>query len=79
MKICTPDDVKTNLLQILDMVQQGEEVTIQNAVNLENIAVIVSYYTYHKKPRRSLGILKGKATCTIKNDFAITDEELLNL
>lgn len=27
--------------------------------------------------KRSLGILKGKATCLIKDDFEMTDEELI--
>lgn len=30
------------------------------------------------KESRPLGILKGKASCEIKDDFEITDEELLS-
>jgi hypothetical protein len=34
---------------------------------------------YLKKQERTLGILKGKASYQIKNDFKMTDEELLTL
>lgn len=30
-------------------------------------------------PARALGILQGKASCVIREDFSITDEELLRL
>jgi hypothetical protein len=39
----------------------------------------MSYDAYQKRRERPLGILKGKAMYTIKNDFTITDEELVTL
>lgn len=77
MKTVTQNEVKNNVLHLLDMVQRGEEITIEH--NHKNIAVIISYDTYKKQRERPLGILKGKATYTLRNDFAITDEELLAL
>jgi antitoxin (DNA-binding transcriptional repressor) of toxin-antitoxin stability system len=79
MKAVTHNDVKKNLLQILEMVQRGEEIMIRNEQNQENIAVIISYETYQKRRERPLGILKGKASYQIRNDFMITDEELVTL
>lgn len=85
MKTLTDDDAKNNILGILEMVQNGEEVVIKNINTEENIAVIVPYKKYQKKGRskkkqeRPLGILKGKASYKIKDDFKISDEELLNL
>ena len=43
------------------------------------MAVIISYQKYKKKNYRPLGILKGKAKYKFKEDFKITDEELLTL
>ena len=76
MKALTCNEIKNNLFHILEMVQHGEEIMIRNEQNQENIAVIISYDTYQKRQERPLGILKGKATCKIKDDFTITDEEL---
>ena len=59
------------------MVKNGEEIIIKNEENQENVAVIISYEKYKNKQERPLGILKGKATYKIKDDFKITDEELL--
>ena len=79
MKAVTHNEVKKNFLHILEMVQRGEEIMIRNEQNQKNIAVIIPYDTYQKRRERPLGILKGKATYTIKNDFTITDEELVTL
>ena len=77
MKTVTQHEVKDKVLHLLEMVQRGEEITIEQ--NHKNIAVIISYETYRKQRERPLGILKGKASCTLHNDFAISDEELLTL
>jgi len=79
MKAVTRSDVKENFGHFLDMVQQGEEIMIRNEHSQKTIAVIVSYATYQTRRERPLGILKGKATYTIKHDFTITDDELLTL
>ncbi|XOF33453.1 MAG: type II toxin-antitoxin system Phd/YefM family antitoxin [Candidatus Electrothrix sp. YB6] len=73
--------VSKDILAILDLVSKGEEIVIRNEHNQENIAVIIPYAKYRRQYRkkRKLGILKGKAGFRIKDDFAITDEELLTL
>ena len=77
MKALTQNEVIKNILKILEMVKNGEEIIIKNEENQENMAVIISYEKY--KRERPLGILKGKATYKIKDDFKITDKELLTL
>lgn len=85
MKTLTYDEAKDNILEILEMVRGGEEIVIKNVQTQENVAVIVPYKKYQQKGRskkkqeRPLGILKGKASCKIKKDFKVTDEELLKL
>ncbi len=79
MKALTQNEVTKNILKVLEMVRSGEEIIIKNEENQENVAVIISYEKYKSKQERPLGILKGKATYKIKDDFKITDEELLIL
>ena len=79
MKALTQNDVINNILKILEMVKSGEEIIIKNEENQENVAVIISYKKYKNNQERPLGILKGKATYKIRDDFKITDEELLTL
>ena len=61
------------------MVKSGEDIIIKNEENQKNVAVIISYEKYKNNQERPLGILKGKATYKIRDDFKITDEELLTL
>ena len=79
MKALTQNEVIRDIFKILEMVKSGEEIIIKNEENQENMAVIISYEKYRNKQERPLGILKGKATYKIKDDFKITDEELLTL
>lgn len=85
MKALTYSEVIDNILKILEMVQNGEEIVIKNVQTQENVAVIVPYKKYQRKSNsrrkqdRPLGILKGKASYKLKEDFKITDEELLTL
>jgi hypothetical protein len=46
--------------------------------NKENFAAIISFKKYQEKENRKLGILKGKASYKIKDNFKMTDEELLS-
>jgi len=41
--------------------------------------VLVPFSHYHGKPQRTLGLLEGKASFTLKDEFAVSDEELLTL
>ena len=78
MKALTYNEVVNNFFTILKMVQGGEEIVIKDDKNKKNMAVIMPYKKYKEKKERQLGILKGKATYEIKEDFEMTDEELLN-
>jgi len=79
MEALTQNEVINNILKILEMVKSGEDIIIKNEENQENVAVIISYEKYKNNQERPLGILKGKATYKIRDDFKITDEELLTL
>jgi antitoxin (DNA-binding transcriptional repressor) of toxin-antitoxin stability system len=78
MKTLTVGKLKANFSKILDLIKNGEEVTIEFGKKHEKVAVIIPYKNYKTKVRK-VGILKGKASFKIKNDFKMSDEELLSL
>jgi len=39
--------------------------------------VLVPFSHYQGKPQRKLGLLAGKANFSLREDFALSDEELL--
>jgi hypothetical protein len=79
MKSLTQNEIKNNIVEILNMVQKGEDILIRNDKNKKSMAVIISYQKYKKNKDRPLGILKGKAKYKLETDYNVTDEELLIL
>lgn len=79
MKHVTMHEISSNFINILKIVQNGEDIVITGDQGQEKLAVILPYKKYSHKNKRVLGQLKGKATYKIKEDFKITDEELLSL
>lgn len=79
MKTLVKKDVQKNIFHILEMVKNGEDIIIKEEQGQESIAVIIPFKKYVEKEYRPLGILKGKASYILKDDFKITDEEFLSL
>jgi antitoxin (DNA-binding transcriptional repressor) of toxin-antitoxin stability system len=79
MKTFTYIEIKNNFSKIFDMVKSGEEIVVSTEKDKEIVAIIIPYKKYRKRKARPLGILKGKASYKIKDDFKITDAELLSL
>lgn len=77
MQIMTVGELKAHFSDALDMVQKGEDVIISFGKKKEKIAVLVPFSHYQGKPQRRMGLLAGKATFAIREDFAMSDEELL--
>lgn len=80
MKTLMIDEFKENFSYVLEIIKQGEEVTISSDKKKENIAVLVPFDKYiGSRKIRKLGILESKASFSLKEDFKMTDEELLAL
>jgi prevent-host-death family protein len=79
MQTMTVGEVKAHFSEVLDIVQKGEDVVISFGKKKEKIAVLVPFSHYQRKPQRTLGLLEGKASFTLKDEFAVSDEELLTL
>ena len=78
MKTLTYTQFKNNISKIFAMVKNGEEIIVSKNKSKEKLAVILPYEKYQIKTERPLGILKGKATFKIKDDFKMTEQELLD-
>jgi antitoxin (DNA-binding transcriptional repressor) of toxin-antitoxin stability system len=78
MKTLTVGKLKANFSQILEFIKNGEEITIEFGKKHEKIAVIIPYKNYKGKNRK-VGILKGKASFKMNDDFKMTDEEFFSL
>lgn len=77
METLNVGELKSKFSQVLKKVQAGEEIVISFGKTGKKIAVLVPYEKYMPTSPRPLGLLSGKARCTIKDDFQMTDEELL--
>lgn len=79
MKTLQLAEAKTNFSSIMKDVQAGNEIAIAYGKKKQTIAVIIPYEQWRKKQKRQLGTLEGKMSVNFSKDFAMTDEELINL
>ena len=72
-------DLKANFSDILKhLAQDQEEYIIQYGRKHKKVAVLIPYEKYEKNyPKIKLGILSGKGSYKIKDNFEMTTEELL--
>ncbi len=77
MKTLPVGEFKTRFSELIDEVREGEEIVITYGRKKENVAVVIPYSSYEKKNSIKLGLLSGRSY-EIKDDFEMTEEELLN-
>ncbi|MDA0836235.1 MAG: type II toxin-antitoxin system Phd/YefM family antitoxin [Planctomycetota bacterium] len=77
MKSLPVGEFKANFSSVIKEVQGGEPVTITYGKKKDKLAVLVPYEKYVKQRRRNLGLLVGKATFKINEDWKMSEEELL--
>jgi len=70
-------EAKANFSDVLRRVADGEEIVVTRGVKQEPVAAIVSIEKYRAKKERKLGTLEGKMTVEFRDDWYMTDEELL--
>ena len=78
MKTLPVGEFKTHFSEIIDDVRAGEEIIITYGKKKENVAVVIPYSSYEKRNKIKLGLLQDK-NYKIKDDFEMTEEELLGL
>ena len=79
MKTLQTAEAKTHFSSIMKDIQAGNEVAITYGRKKETVAVIIPYEKWKKSQKRELGTLEGKVSVKFADDFAMTDEELINL
>jgi len=79
MKTIQLTEANTDLYSILMEVENGKELAISYGNKNQSIAIITSYEKWKKSQKRQLGSLEGKMSVEFAKNFAITDEELINL
>ncbi len=79
METLTIGEVKAQFSKVLDKVKKGKRIAISYGRKREKIALIVPYSEHFEKDKRQIGLLQGKASFKVRDDFKITDQELLEL
>jgi len=79
MKTMTVGELKAHFSEVLDQLgKNGEPVAISYGKKKEKIAAIIPYSQLKPQTERQLGVMQGKASYVIHEDFALSDEEMLN-
>jgi antitoxin (DNA-binding transcriptional repressor) of toxin-antitoxin stability system len=79
MKTLQSAKAKTHFSSILKDIEAGNEIAITYGKKKQAVAVIIPYEKWKKSQKRQLGTLEGKMSVEFAGDFAMTDEELINL
>ena len=78
MKMMAIGELKTHFSEVLEQVKQGETVVICYGKQKHKVAAIIPYDQLASAKERPLGLLQGKASFILHDDFAISDDELLS-
>lgn len=70
-------EFKARFSEMIDSVRAGETIVVAYGRNQEKVAALIPYDQLPASQPRQLGMLAGKATVVIGDDFAMSDEELL--
>jgi prevent-host-death family protein len=77
METMTVGHFRANFSEVLEKVKQGEDIVISYGKKKEKIAVLVPFARYEHKSLRIHGLLSGKASFSLSNEFQIDDEEIV--
>ena len=89
MKTLTVGEFKSKFSEVIDIIRKGGEIAVSFGKRKEKIAVLVPVsvpvsvpydkYKSRRSNKRKLGILESKASFHLKDDFKMTDKDLLSL
>ena len=77
MKSIAVGAFKAQFSSVLKEVQEGHPIAITYGKKRTKLAVLVPYDQYVKSAKRAIGVLQGKASYSLHDDFKITDEAFL--
>ena len=79
MKTLQSAKAKAHFSSILRDIEAGNEIAITYGKTKQTVAVIIPYEKWKKNQKRQLGTLEGRMAVVFSEDFAMSDEELINL
>ena len=77
MQVISVGEFKARFSEILNQVKKGQEIVISFGKQRKKVAVLIPYSQLKHRPQRKLGLLKGRASYRIRDDFKLSDEEIL--
>jgi len=78
VRTLTIGEFKAQFSDVLTAVQAGESVVVCYGRKKERVAALVPYATFSAQAgMRPLGLLKGRASFSVADDFKLSDEEFL--
>ena len=77
MKSIAVGAFKAQFSAVIKELQAGHPIAITYGKKRTKLAVLVPYDQYVKSAKRQIGILQGKASYDVHEDFKITDETFL--
>ena len=77
MKSIAVGEFKALFSSVIKELQEGHPITITYGKKRTKLAVLVPYDQYVKVAKRQIGVLEGKASFTMHDDFQLTDETFL--
>ena len=77
MKSIAVGEFKAQFSSIIKELQEGHPIAITYGKKRTKLAVLVPYDQYVKSAKRQIGVLQGKASYEMPDDFKMTDEAFL--
>ena len=77
MKSIAVGEFKALFSSVIKELQEGHPITITYGKKRTKLAVLVPYDQYVKSAQRQIGVLQGKASYDMHDDFKMTDEAFL--
>lgn len=77
MQVISVGEFKARFSEILSQVKKGQEIVISFGKQRKKVAVLIPYSRLKRRPQRKLGLLKGRASYRIRDNFKLSDEEIL--
>jgi prevent-host-death family protein len=77
MKSIAVGEFKAQFSSVIKELQEGHPIAITYGKKRTKLAVLVPYDQFVKSAERQIGVLQGKASYVIHDDFTITDEAFL--
>jgi prevent-host-death family protein len=77
MKSIAVGEFKAQFSSVIKEVQEGHPIAITYGKKRTKLAVLVPYDQYVRSAKRRIGVLQGKASYDMRDDFKITDESFL--